>query len=134
MQNDMEAKLKHLEFIQGTINRMSNNSFLLKGWAVAIVGGLLALTFREMDGNYIGVAFAVVFFFWLLDSYYLSHERSFIRLYNHVRKLEATVTDFSMDPKPFRVAGGWWRCAFSTTILLFYGGLVAAGLLITNFL
>lgn len=28
----MENKIKHLEFIQGVINRMANNSFMLKGW------------------------------------------------------------------------------------------------------
>ena len=41
----MEQKIKHLEFIQTTINRMAGNSFLLKGWTVTLTGGLLALTF-----------------------------------------------------------------------------------------
>jgi hypothetical protein len=130
MQPSLDARLKHLEFVQATINRMANHSFLLKGWSVTIVGGLLALSFKEMDCRYVAVSFAVLLFFWLLDSYYLSHERSFVRLYDHVRTQEGTDTDFSMDPKPFRVGVGWWKCAFSTTIALFYGGLVTAGVLI----
>jgi hypothetical protein len=32
----LDAKLKHLEFIQGVIARMSNSSFLFKGWAIRV--------------------------------------------------------------------------------------------------
>lgn len=32
----MDNKLKHLELIQGVINRMASNSFKLKGWAVTL--------------------------------------------------------------------------------------------------
>jgi hypothetical protein len=34
-----ESELKHLEFIQGVIARLANNSFLLKGWSVTLVAG-----------------------------------------------------------------------------------------------
>ena len=30
----MQQKLKHLEFIQGVINRLATNSFQMKGWSV----------------------------------------------------------------------------------------------------
>jgi len=36
----MEKKLKHLEMLQGVINRMANNSFLLKGWSVVLISAL----------------------------------------------------------------------------------------------
>jgi hypothetical protein len=39
----MERKLKHLELIQGVINRMAHCSFLLKGWSVILISGLFAL-------------------------------------------------------------------------------------------
>ena len=29
-----EEQIKHLEFIQGIINRMNSNSFAIKGWAI----------------------------------------------------------------------------------------------------
>jgi hypothetical protein len=32
----MDAKLKHLEFIQAVISRMSTSSFIFKGWAITI--------------------------------------------------------------------------------------------------
>ena len=34
---------KHLELIQGVINRMASNSFQLKGWSVVLVSALFAL-------------------------------------------------------------------------------------------
>jgi len=40
----VENKPKHLEFIQGVINRLSTNSFLLKGWSVVLVSALFALS------------------------------------------------------------------------------------------
>jgi hypothetical protein len=40
----MEKKLAHLEMIQGVANRLSHNSFLLKGWCVVLVSGLFALS------------------------------------------------------------------------------------------
>jgi hypothetical protein len=129
----MEAKLKHLEFVQAAINRMANNSFLLKGWSVTLLGGLVAISLKEMDSRYVVVSFVVLGFLWLLDAYYLSHERSFVRLYDHVRLSENTNTDFSMDPKAFRTGTSWLKSAFSTTIALFYGGLLVAGFLIILF-
>ena len=125
----MEAKTKHLEFIQATINRMAGNSFLLKGWAVTLVGALFALTFKEVDPLYLLISLIVLALFWRLDSYYLSRERLFIKLYERVSASKGD-TDFSMDTKPFEkdiTVGG---CAFSETMRLFYGGLAVAHLII----
>ena len=44
-----ENKLKHLELIQGIINRMASNSFALKGWAVTLVAGIFALASKDTD-------------------------------------------------------------------------------------
>ena len=37
----MESKIRHLEMIQGVINRLSTNSFLLKGWSLSLITGLI---------------------------------------------------------------------------------------------
>ena len=39
----MESKHKHLEFIQGVVNRLASDSFRLKGWAVVLVAALFVL-------------------------------------------------------------------------------------------
>jgi hypothetical protein len=130
----MEAKVKHLEFIQSAISRMANNSFLLKGWVVALTGGLLALTFKEINRHYLYVSMIVLMLFWWLDSYYLSRERRFVALYDIVRMKNEESTDFSMDIGLLSTEGGWPACAFSRTQALFYGGLIAVHLLINRFL
>ena len=45
----MDKKLKHLEMVQGVINRMASNSFMLKGWAVTLVAGIFALAGKDTD-------------------------------------------------------------------------------------
>lgn len=126
----MEAKAKHLEFIQSAISRMANNSFLLKGWSITLVGGLLALSFKEIDPRYVRISMAVLFFFWVLDSFYLTQERHFVKLYDHVRSLDDGSIDFSMHVSKFRRRFDWGRCAFSKTVVLFYGGLSLAQVLV----
>ena len=48
----MENKLKHLEMIQGIINRMASNSFALKGWSVTLVAGIFALSSKDANEIY----------------------------------------------------------------------------------
>jgi hypothetical protein len=132
--NAMEIKVKHLEFIQTAINRMAGNSFLLKGWTVTLTGGLLALTFKQIDRHYLYISLAVLSLFWFLDSYYLSRERRFVALYNRVRIKNEEDIDFSMETHSFGKTCRWVRCAFSRTLLLFYGGLLAVHLLIIHFI
>ena len=115
---------------ESTCEDAGNNSFLLKGWSVTVVGGLLAFSFKELQCLYIVISLLVLFFFWLLDGYYLSPERAFVKLYDHVRAIDAAKIDFSMDTKSFRHGISWLRCAFSKTVALFYGGL----LVVQNFL
>jgi hypothetical protein len=129
----MEAKIKHLEFIQASVNRMAGNSFLLKGWAVTLTGGLLALTFKEVDRRYLGVSALVLVLFWALDGYYLSRERRFIYLYDLVRIKAEKEIDFSMHTHALDKGCRWANCTFSSTLLLFYGGLGIVHLLITYF-
>lgn len=129
----MEAKLKHLEFIENTINRMAKNSFLLKGWAVTLVGGLLAIGFKEANHSYLVyvlISLTVLIFFWALDAYYLRQERLYVKLYNQVRVLPESAIDFSMKTDPFKGDYSWWDCGVSGTVSLFYGGLALVHLII----
>ena len=118
----MEKKLKHLEFLQGIINRMANCSFLLKGWSVIIVAALLALSVATQEKiALISIFFVPVIVFWILDGYYLWQERLFRAVYNAVRKKDENEIDFEMNPMDF--VGGrntWLSTIFSKTIVLFY--------------
>ena len=94
-----ESKLKHLEMIQGIINRMASNSFALKGWAVTLVAGIFALASKDTDKIYFLIAYVPIVVFWFLDSYYLLQERLFRSLYGKVRQLPENEIDFDMNTK-----------------------------------
>lgn len=125
----MEKKLKHLEFIQQAINRMASNLFLLKGWTVTLIAAMFALAAKESKDFYFLLAYFPTLMFWLLDGYFLSQERRFRSLYDHVRKLDEGAIDFSMDTQPFKETpprNKWSHALFSPTLLIYYGILVAA--------
>lgn len=123
----MDRKLKHLEFIQGTINRLSTNSFLLKGWSVVLVAALFALSAAESVLAFVYLAYIPACVFWGLDGYFLWQERLYRHLYDEVRAKEPDGIDFSMAAKPEPDAvGGWLKSVFSKTLIAFHGTLIGA--------
>lgn len=128
----MENKQKHLEFIQGAINRMAGNLFFLRGWAITLITGLFALSTKETNQNYILIAYFLILIFWVLDGYFLSQERLFRALYNHVRVLDVKNVDFSMDTNEFKKnkKNCWLQSMFSQTLLVFYLSLLGVTTLI----
>ena len=119
----MNSKNTHLEFIQSTIQRMSQNSFSLKGWAVTLVAGVFALAAKDADKTYFLFAYIPVVGFWGLDSYYLMQERLYRALYDKVRILPDDSIDYNMDttPEEFHTKyNRYWKCALSKTELGFY--------------
>lgn len=115
-----EEKNKHLEFAQGVINRMGQNSFVIKGWTVTLVSALFALAANDINQRFVIVAYFPTLVFWLLDSYYLYQERLFRIVYDYARK--ETVVDYSLNTKKFdKGFSDWASAALSKTILLFYG-------------
>ena len=120
----MSDKQKHLEFIQGVVNRLANASCCLKALAVALVSVLFVLK-KEALGGLVPVALLPVLFFWGLDGYFLRRERLFRALYDRVRTIEEDSIDFAMDVsglgKSWKL--GWIGATFSSTLILFYGAL-----------
>lgn len=133
----MNKKLKHLELVQGVINRMASNSFMLKGWAVTLVAGIFALAGKDADKLYFLVAYVPVIVFWGLDAYYLLQERLYRSLYDKVRQTENDNIDFSLKATTEEFGGNkncYCSCLFSTTELWFYLplALVCTGIIIVT--
>lgn len=124
-QDSISNKHKHLDFIQSAINRMAGNLFLLKGWSITLIAALFALAAKDTNKSYFVIAYFPLFIFWSLDGYFLSQERKFRALYDHVRTLDESQIDFSMDTKPFSndVRHMWAGSASSNTLVIYYGGL-----------
>lgn len=87
--------IKHLEMIQNVIARMSANSFMLKGWSVTLIVGILTLSPESTNKVFLFIPFFPVILFWGLDSYYLKKERMYRKLYNIVRI--SAEADFAMN-------------------------------------
>ena len=123
----MQQKLKHLEFIQGVINRLATNSFQMKGWSVVLVAAILVLLARESRLEAAYIALAPILVFWALDGYFLWQERLYRALYDHVRTLDEDQVDFTMNVTPYRTGyrRSWLGAICSRTVVFFYAALAA---------
>lgn len=122
-------KIKHLELIETIIERMARNSFLLKGWAVTLIVGILALAGRRENPQFFLIALLPIVMFWGLDSYYLYQERLYRGLYDWVRENEAPNLNFSMKI-PSEIKEEYKAVVFSKTEGTFYLSLVVCVILI----
>lgn len=128
----MDKKIKHLEMIQSVIERMSNNSFLIKGWSITLASAIFVVAIQAQDkASALWTLFPAVIF-WFLDGYYLWQERLLRSLYEYVRKLDEKKIDFSMDTS--KVVNEEFRgrrnsllnAILSRTLLSFHGGMILA--------
>lgn len=117
----MEPKLKHLEMIQGVVNRMATNSFTFKGWAVTIIAGLSAFAAKDSDKKLLFIALFATLLFWAIDAYYLSLERCYRQLYIRVSRIDPANVDFNMSLHDRSIGASWVKAALSPILLTFYG-------------
>ncbi len=123
----MDRKLKHLDFIQGAINRLSTNSFLLKGWNIVLVSALFVIAGSKSDQEFTFLALFPALIIWGLDGYFLWQERMYRLLYDAVRIKDENDVDFSMSTKKMSTGfAGFCATLFSKTLLVFHGAIVGA--------
>lgn len=70
------AVQSHINVLQEIINRMSQNSARCKSWVIPIVSALLALS-SEKGIVPTATLYTPIVMFYLLDCFYLGHERRF---------------------------------------------------------
>ena len=118
--NDKEQVIKHLEIIQGVINRLANNSFLIKNWSMTIISAAILFISRNQNySEYIILSFLIpVLGFWILDGYFLWQERIFRGIYNDVRTQESTDFEMSISSQTKKIK--WIKAVFSKTLNIFY--------------
>jgi hypothetical protein len=120
----MDAKLKHMEFIQAAIARMATNSFLFKGWAITIAAALAAFAAVNTKAALLTIALVATVMFWGMDGYYLWLERGFVALHNEVAAKNEADIDFSMKIDKTNAARTWFRTCRRYHLLAFYGGIM----------
>lgn len=129
----MDEKIAHLTFVQGVINRMAANSFLVKGWTIALVAALLAIAADKMTLSYVAIILVPVLLFWWLDAFYLQQETLYRKLYEVVALKENKDIDFSMRAEGFKSQIEPFKdIVLSKSVLPFY--VVILGLLIVMYI
>ena len=129
----MTDKHTHLEMIQGVVNRLSHNSFLLKGWSVILISAMFALAAKDSQILFVYLAYFPAIAFWFLDGYFLHQERMFRKLYDRVRGLPEDKIDFSMNTEPVRSeVTPWAQVTLSKTLLAFHGVILVSIILVTS--
>lgn len=108
--------------IQGIINRMAGNSFLLKGWSVILISALFALAEKDSNQFFLYLTYFPCIAFWSLDGYFLWQEKMYRKLYQEVTKKSVETIDFDMNAVKFKSdVDSWFFVCFSTTLRLFHG-------------
>ncbi|MBB5035756.1 hypothetical protein [Prosthecobacter vanneervenii] len=126
----MDAKLKHLEFIQNVITRMANNSFLIKGWSVTLVAALFAMESKDKNLGFAFMVFIPIASFWILDAYFLSLEKQFRELFKKAVAAPENQVTFDMNPAPYNAEENTWAaCLTNTSLAWFHGSLLSLALL-----
>jgi hypothetical protein len=117
-----EDKRKHLEMIQGVINRMASNSFLFKGWSVTIIAAISAFAAKDNSPALMVIPALSTLLFWATDAYYLMLERAFRALYNEVISKNPSQIDYKMNIADKGIGfGSWLKTLKRPVLVLFYG-------------
>lgn len=119
-----EVMKKEIDLIQACINRMSQNSFYLKGWMITLLGILLALK----PSNIVLVNFVLILItvaIWYLDSSYLRYEKQYRKLYKWVitERVKGNIENlYDLDIKRFdKKVDSRIKIMFSGVLAIFYG-------------
>ncbi len=124
-----ESRIRYLEAIQRVIDRLSNISFILKGWAVSLVAGLMALAASGSNQGYVLIAYIPIAVFWFLDAYFLMMERQYRELFNRNTDLSQQLTQFTVKRNKGNIVI-FGKALFSITMMLTYIPLISSTLFV----
>ncbi len=117
---------KHLEMLQGAIDRIAGYSFVAKGWSVTVATAILGLAAKDGGPQFLWIGFLAVLLFWLIDAYYLSLERGFRALFEQAVARYANNTEVeSFDMMPRTGIGSVLSAALRPAVVMVHAPLIA---------
>ncbi len=133
--NNEYDKTKHLEMIQGIINRLSGKSTSVKSWCITLISALLIFSERSKEFRiyFILIVALPLISFCFLDTFYLIMERRYRELYEEVRmgikkdydlKIERKVKWLNYGEALMGTSQKWFyipTITILTLIIFFYG-------------
>ena len=93
---------KEIDLIQGCINRMAHNSFIIKGWLISLIAVILTLLPEKFDIKalcFVGLLITICF--WYLDGFFLKTEKLYRWKYEWVIIKRAETDKWSYDLNPY---------------------------------
>lgn len=97
-----EVLCKEIDLIQSCINRMAQNSFIVKGWFISLIAVILTLLPEKFNINYLyGISFIISFCFWYLDAFFLKTERLYRFKYQWVITERLKNDNYFYDLNPY---------------------------------
>lgn len=101
MDKNLKVLDKEIDLIQSCINRMAQNSFMIKGWLITLVAVILALLPENVNTRGVCIiVFLITFCFWYLDAFYLRLERLYRWKYEWVIAKRCETNEFCYDLNP----------------------------------
>lgn len=92
---------KEIDLIQSCINRMAQNSFVVKGWLIALVAVVFALLPEKFNLTFLCfISIVLTVCLWYLDAFFLKMERLYRWKYNWVIKNRMKSDEFIFDLNP----------------------------------
>ncbi|MGL4569083.1 MAG: hypothetical protein ACRCU6_11240 [Fusobacteriaceae bacterium] len=129
--NQIEILHKEIDIIQNCINRMASNSFLIKGWFIALILGFITFGYEKIDLKIlIIISLIITILCWVSDAFFLQIERKYRKKYNWIIKNRCENSDFlyNLDPNESsmwdsddKTKIGFWEVFFSKTLSFIYG-------------
>ncbi len=93
---------KEIDLIQGCINRMAQNSFIIKGWLISLIAVVLALLPEKFNVKILcTVGLLITICFWYLDGFFLKVEKLYRWKYAWVIVKRRDTTEWSYDLDPY---------------------------------
>lgn len=125
---DAELRVRYLEMIQRIIDRLSNISVIVKGWAITLTAAILALASKDANRSFFVVAYLPSITLWLLDAWYLMLERQYRILFRQNATLDQPITSFHIE-RPLACRSEkttYAQCFFSASVAWLYMTLILA--------
>lgn len=137
MCDENEKKRQHIDIIEAIITRMSENSKQMKEWCIALVSGVVGISFTVKIPWLCAIAILVIVLFGYLDVFYLQLERRFRRLYNDVVEIgndnqpPKDVSLYSTSIKDYKDKESFKEVLKSPSIRPFYGCMLVGTLILS---
>lgn len=125
MTDKIEILHKEIDLLQGCINRMAQNSFMIKGWCLSLVVAVLAFIDKNINPILLCLILILpIIGFWYLDSFFLRTEKLYRKKYEWVIKNRNKSDEdlYDLNPRTFdKKVESQWKIMFSKTLFTFYG-------------